>query len=773
MTKKKITRTSNRPIIIGSKRSNKYSWGGDFKNSLGGTTSLKDTFSGSSIGSMLKGGGLQTLGSAVGKVGGKLIGGNLESGAGKAISGVGSAVGGLVGKANPLLGTAITTASGIVGGLTNRVIGSKLNDEKIAEVENSNKEINNVRVDSSSTDSIANQWTNQDFGTDFSKSDIGEEGLFSNKASNKYKELKLQQDIARNRALTAFEGAAQVTDTATDLNALSNFAAFGGQLDTVGGVLDYDLSSQALGIQNMETLSRNKITSMPNSFGRGNKELAFGGTLSTNGADFSNGLTIINNGGTHEENPMEGVPMGVDSEGIPNLVEESEAIYNDYVFSNRLTANKKLLESVGLSKLYDNHSFADIAEKLGKESEERPNDPISKRGLNNSLERLKQAQEVLKQQKTAEKQSQTQNQNAEGNKFALGGTKASYTLLDPNSTMVGDGYEASKYIDNGVAPMSSNYDLTSYYYPSNPGGTSPIKARAAAKREGYNVGITLNDYYNNPLENSEYNKDNSTNKSNNETWLRYAPVVGASIGLGQNLFSKPNYSSANTILAAANTVGNYMPVGYNPIGNYLQYKPLDRNYYINNLNAQAGATRRAIMNSSSPSRNAALLAANYTTTNNLGNLARQAEEYNLAQRQAVETFNRGTNQANAELGLKAAMANQSALASARQAKLSGIVQAMKMRDDIDSRRNASLSANLTNLFDSLGNIGKEAYARNMIMSNPALYYSIDKDGKISYKNNFDDLSEAEKEQVKRAAARAKAKSTRGKSDSKGYYSSLV
>ena len=47
---------------------------------------------------------------------------------------------------------------------------------------------------------------------------------------------------------------------------------------------------------------------------------AFGGDLLTNGTVFSNGVTTIGNGGTHEESPYEGVQMGVDSNGIPNLV---------------------------------------------------------------------------------------------------------------------------------------------------------------------------------------------------------------------------------------------------------------------------------------------------------------------------------------------------------------------------------------------------------------------------------------------------------------------
>ena len=154
----------------------------------------------------------------------------------------------------------------------------------------------------------------------------------------------------------------------------------------------------------------------------------------------------------------------------------------------------------------------------------------------------------------------------------------------------------------------------------------------------------------------------------------------------------------------------------------MQYRPFDRNFYLNKLNAQAGATRRAIMNTTSPSRNAALLAADYNAQGRLGDLARQAEEYNLAQRQAVETFNRGTNQFNSEMGLKAAMANQEAALRARSSRLSGVAQAMAVRDAVDARRGASMSANLTNLFDSLGSIGKEEFIKDMIEKNPAILY---------------------------------------------------
>ena len=161
---------------------------------------------------MLKGGLASGLGSTLGNIGGKLISGGLESSAGSAFSNIGSTVGKAVSAVNPVLGGLMSAGSGIIGGGINSVLGSKLNQEKINEIEENNKGLNTLIVDNSNTDTIENQWANQNFGVDFTQSDIGKDGLFSNKAKNKYKELKLQQDIARNRALTTFKNAINSAD---------------------------------------------------------------------------------------------------------------------------------------------------------------------------------------------------------------------------------------------------------------------------------------------------------------------------------------------------------------------------------------------------------------------------------------------------------------------------------------------------------------------------------------------------------------------------------
>lgn len=773
MVNRKVIRKHNSPVTTGI--INRYDDGGSIWD-------ISKLFTKENLGKL----GLGLLGPA-GNAANGLISNGLSSGAGNAVNKVGSTVGSAISTVNPLLGGIVSAGTGLIGGITNALFGSKINEENVNNVRNSNNALSTVKVDSSSNDSILNQWSNQDFGADFSQSDIGKDGLFSNKAKDLYNELKKEQEIARVRALLSYDNAIESADKMNDLRAMSNYMAKGGKIHIKpenmgkftalkkrtgksaswfkehgtpaqkkmatfalnarkwkhddGGWIDeeftlpysayiadrvnnmglnnsqkaakrkkarsvYDKmhtpSLSDLSDYNMRTITKPNIQIPFNPFGDG-------GLMGTHGADFTNGVTVINNGGYHEENPHEGVQIGVDYNGIPNLVEEGEVIYNDYVFSNRIKVPDSVKQKYKL-KGGKGLTFADAAKRIQKESEERPNDPISKRGLEDGLIKLMQEQEALRGQGQY---------GLEGVQYAEGGLiPDDYTYTPvfgswksgemPEVTATAKRPSMIKYVDydipstiepigidglyagfSGLSPMEiSGIGEVGYDIPSNVEGTTPAKVRVP-KRKG-----------------------NTDRRGFDATWLRYAPVVGSAIGLGQSIFSRPDYTGPDAIIEAANKVGNYVPVSYKPIGNYLQYKPLDRNFYINKLGAQAGATRRAIMNSSSPSRNAALLAADYNAQGKLGDLARQAEEYNLAQRQMVEQFNRGTNQANSEMGLKAAMANQEAALKAGSTRLSGITQAMAMRDAIDARRGASMSANLTNLFDSLGNIGIDAYNRS-------------------------------------------------------------
>lgn len=126
-------------------------------------------------------------------------------------------------------------------------------------------------------------------------------------------------------------------------------------------------------------------------------EYAFGGPLQTNGGDYNGGLTYIDEGGRHEENPYEGVPSGVDANGVPNLVEEGEIIWNDdYVFSDRLDIPEELKEKYKLGRGGKKVTFADAIAKLTKENNISPNDPITKDTTKAIVEEFIDAQEKIR-----------------------------------------------------------------------------------------------------------------------------------------------------------------------------------------------------------------------------------------------------------------------------------------------------------------------------------------------------------------------------------------
>lgn len=133
---------------------------------------------------------------------------------------------------------------------------------------------------------------------------------------------------------------------------------------------------------------------------------ANGGTLrGINDESFDNSIyTVFNNGGTHAENPFGGIPQGVAPDGLPNLVEEGEVkikkglseLLDNYIFSDRLSPNKELIEKY---PRYKNKSNADIAKLILKEYDETPNDPISKNTTRSLLEELYMDQENTRQKR--------------------------------------------------------------------------------------------------------------------------------------------------------------------------------------------------------------------------------------------------------------------------------------------------------------------------------------------------------------------------------------
>ena len=140
----------------------------------------------------------------------------------------------------------------------------------------------------------------------------------------------------------------------------------------------------------------------------------------TNLNNYGYGITRYGVGGSHEQNKNGGIQQGIAPDGQPNLVEQGEVRYNNYVYSNRLTPNKHNLKINNLPTNYAGKTFAKLAESLSKEVQERPNDPISLAGLESMMTRLRNTQEVHKQVKDVKLDPETMNAIKSGSIDARG-----------------------------------------------------------------------------------------------------------------------------------------------------------------------------------------------------------------------------------------------------------------------------------------------------------------------------------------------------------------
>jgi len=85
-------------------------------------------------------------------------------------------------------------------------------------------------------------------------------------------------------------------------------------------------------------------------------------------------VNIFEGGGTHEENPHGGIPLGIGSNGKQNLVEEGETKWNDYIFSNSISMNGVFTDSNG--------GQSNVFDKGGKTTKKKE---ITRSGIGTSL----------------------------------------------------------------------------------------------------------------------------------------------------------------------------------------------------------------------------------------------------------------------------------------------------------------------------------------------------------------------------------------------------
>lgn len=195
-------------------------------------------------------------------------------------------------------------------------------------------------------------------------------------------QAKIYNDIANIRIAQEMKGASNRIQNNLITGERRRMVANGGSLFNDGGAIDYAFNQQYLNNGFLKATNNNSTMKPIYSLGGTsdnillNNTYANGGTLLSNGAQFTDGVSHVNTGESHELNPYDGVPMGTDREGTPNFVEEGEVIYNDYVFSARLKVpkipkdhlrhkEKMTYEEKALRK-YQDMTFADAAKKIEK-----------------------------------------------------------------------------------------------------------------------------------------------------------------------------------------------------------------------------------------------------------------------------------------------------------------------------------------------------------------------------------------------------------------------
>ena len=328
-----------------------------------------------------------------------------------------------------------------------------------------------------------------------------------------------------------------------------------------------------------------------------------------------NNLISFNNGGTHEQNPLTGIPMGIGVNGKPNMVEEGETRFNDTVFSNRITPLPLLLQSFGIDNK-KNMSYAQLSEQLNKSFKERPFDPIStqtKKALFDRLSAAQEAQKELFEKQAKLKQLQTLFKDKKQFKNMLEGAKETPYELMTNSYKQGTDelkfsipkpsmeintkLETSKKID----PLLSRKDLDD----------TRFRNLSREKVDDFN-------YFSPGM---------------------LAPAVANAVGFFDALNSTPSSISLPR-MAQRKRLG---------ISDALPYNPIDKEYIANKLREVGAGTRNAITNTAYGNAGIAqtgLLSADYNSQNALAGAYLQADETNrgrlhqsIADRRGITQYN--------------------------------------------------------------------------------------------------------------------------------------
>ena len=446
--------------------------------------------------------------------------------------------------------------------------------------------------------------------------------------------------------------------------------------------------------------------------------------------DFTNGMTFFSEGGSHEENPYQGIQQGIAPDGKPNLVEEGEWKYKDYIYSKRLKVPKKDYEMLGLKEDKE-YTYADAAEAIQKESEERPNDPISIRNLDAMMGRLQNSQETFKQKRDAMKMKREfEKLSPEEQAYMIQAMSQPQQAVPVQAQYAANGGHLFNGYDNSFLQLEVNPTLSPipYVIPTTPTLNDIYENKLQkAKEQGLlsedvvfekpvvdivkPIKIKTSNTPNIDLRNLKESEDSEKqNGYSTAQALRAIPAIGSGIGALLSMFDKPNYSNIEIAERAINSVPK---VAAGTTGQKLTYNPIDINYIATAANNQSiGARRAAIENSLGNSATALgqLPALNYTSQKALGDLFIQAAKENNVLKESVNRFNRETDSFNIGNALQADIQNQ----GMDYNKANFLLKTGMLRDEELAKVQANRSASISNFLNNMGNLGQDKLNREMV-----------------------------------------------------------
>lgn len=477
----------------------------------------------------------------------------------------------------------------------------------------------------------------------------------------------------------------------------------------------------------------------------------------------SNGVNFFNTGGSHETNPLGGIPQGIAADNVPNLVEEGEVkvtfpgIENDNeIFSSKLKASKIAITNNHLDEKYIGWSWADIIKDLQKEMEPRgTSNFISNNSFYAMAERARAGQaydrQIKEQREMAklvnslsdeEKATLLQNATQQGipqeEMFESGGkihikkskrgtftaaakkhgksvqAFASQVLAHPENYTEAMRKKA-QFARNSSRWHKGQYGLNLDEPPF------PSYGKISPRYQGQFEFVDLGDgvgYYDpigieeEPIDSLRpTKKDDDDNNNIIGNYLHELPVYANTAQMITDSFgltNRPDTRYADAVSRARRNIRYYSP---DITMSYEQYQPIDVNLPANMQMAQAAELQRAnraTANRASQMQNA--LGIYDTTSKQYGLTQLQAQQAAAAERRAVNQINNTINAKRDQLIAN----NQQLNAAIDQQRMQNEIAEATARDASETARAQTISANRKYAYDSIGALGKQRGYQNVL-----------------------------------------------------------